>query len=80
MGMVKQIDYFSIPAVMSTNKNDVKIFQRLWEKYIGECEIIYTRNTSCINISIRNIFNLINNLIQEYKKSKNAHFFKQSKS
>ena len=41
----KQTDYFSIPAILSNNKNDVNIFKSLWEKYIGECEIIYTRNT-----------------------------------
>ena len=41
----KQTDYFSIPAILSNNKNDVNVFKSLWEKYIGECEIIYTRNT-----------------------------------
>ena len=41
----KQTDYFSIPTILSNNKNDVNIFKSLWEKYIGECEIIYTRNT-----------------------------------
>ncbi len=41
----KQIDYFSIPAILSSNKRDVDMFMSLWKKYIGECEIIYTRNT-----------------------------------
>ena len=44
MGILKQTDYFSIPAVLSAKKEDVNIFKSLWEKYIGECEIIYTRN------------------------------------
>ena len=44
MGTLKQTDYFSIPAVLSAKKEDVNIFKSLWEKYIGECEIIYTRN------------------------------------
>lgn len=41
----RQTDYFSVPSILSNNKKDVDIFKALWEKYIGECEIIYTRNT-----------------------------------
>ena len=41
----RQTDYFSIPAILSNNRKDVDIFKALWKKYIGECEIIYTRNT-----------------------------------
>lgn len=40
----RQTDYFSIPAILSNNRKDVDIFKTLWEKYIGECEIVYTRN------------------------------------
>ena len=41
----RQTDYFSVPAILSNNRKDVEMFKALWEKYIGECEIIYTRNT-----------------------------------
>ncbi|MBR1653064.1 MAG: DEAD/DEAH box helicase family protein [Alloprevotella sp.] len=41
---VRQTDYFSLPALLSTNRQSVEIFKRLWEKYIGECETIYTRS------------------------------------
>ena len=44
LGRVKQTDYFAVPAILSANKKSVEIFQKLWEKYIGECEIVYTRN------------------------------------
>lgn len=44
LGRVKQSDYFSLPATLSANKKSVEIFKMLWEKYIGECEIVYTRN------------------------------------
>ena len=44
LGRVKQTDYFAVPAILSSNKKGVEIFQKLWEKYIGECEIVYTRN------------------------------------
>ena len=40
---IKQTDYFSIPSVIATNKRYVEVFKRLWNKYIGNCEIVYTR-------------------------------------
>lgn len=43
-GFFKQTDYFSIPAVISPNKKSVDEFAELWKKYIGPCEIVYTRN------------------------------------
>lgn len=42
---IKQTDYFSIPTAISTNKKNIQIFQKLWEKHIGDCKIVYTRNT-----------------------------------
>lgn len=44
MGEVVQTDYFSVPAILSSKRQDVEYFKTLWEKNIGECEIIYTRN------------------------------------
>ena len=40
---IKQTDYFSIPSVIATNKRYVEMFKKLWNKYIGNCEIVYTR-------------------------------------
>ena len=45
LGFVKQEDYFAIPAVLSSNKKDVNLFKKLWEKHIGKCKIVYTRNS-----------------------------------
>lgn len=44
LGLYKQVDYFSLPSLLSTNKSSVKTFQLLWNKNIGPCEIVYTRN------------------------------------
>ena len=44
MERVRQKDYFSIPTVLSANKSSINTFKFLWEKYIGKCDIIYTRN------------------------------------
>ena len=40
---IRQKDYFSIPSAISTNKRNIDTFQKLWNKYIGKCEIVYTR-------------------------------------
>ena len=41
---IRQTDYFSIPSAISTNKRNIETFQKLWNKYIGKCEIVYTRS------------------------------------
>lgn len=41
---IKQTDYFSIPSVVATNKRHVVIFKKLWNRYIGNCDIVYTRS------------------------------------
>ena len=41
---IKQTDYFSIPSAISPNKKGVEIFKRLWKRYIGDCDIVYTRS------------------------------------
>ncbi len=44
LGRIRQTDYFAVPSILLSNKKSIEMFQKLWEKYIGECEIIYTRN------------------------------------
>ena len=44
LGKTKQTDYFSVPVVLSARRKSVDMFKKLWEKYIGECEVVYTRN------------------------------------
>ena len=44
MNIIRQTDYFAVPAIFSSRRKDVDIFAALWQKYIGPCEIVYTRN------------------------------------
>lgn len=44
MNIIRQTDYFAIPSVLSTKKRDVDLFAQLWRRYIGPCEVVYTRN------------------------------------
>ncbi len=37
-------DYHAIPKIIGEKKKNVDLFESLWQKYIGKCKIIYTRN------------------------------------
>ena len=41
----RQKDYFAVPALLSPNKESAEAFRKMWEKQIGPCELVYTRNT-----------------------------------
>lgn len=43
LGFKNTTDYHAIPYVIGQKKDYVELFQMLWNKYIGECDIIYTR-------------------------------------
>lgn len=43
-GGIIQKDYHAIPEIIGTNKSNVLYFKRMWQKYIGRCQIIYTRS------------------------------------
>jgi len=44
LNTIKQVDYYAIPAIIGAKQEYVNLFKRLWNKYIGPCEIVYTRN------------------------------------
>lgn len=44
LGVFKTTDYHAVPAVIAQKKEYTDIFKILWEKYIGPCEVIYTRS------------------------------------
>ncbi|MBP5497779.1 MAG: DEAD/DEAH box helicase family protein [Muribaculaceae bacterium] len=43
-GFIKQTDYYAIPAIVSPNRKEAEKFGALWEKNIGDCEVVYTRS------------------------------------
>lgn len=44
LGKIKQTDYFAVPSLLSANKKNVDLFQQIWERHVGKCEMVYTRN------------------------------------
>ena len=37
-------DYHAIPSVIGQRKENINTFKLLWEKHIGNCDIVYTRS------------------------------------
>lgn len=44
VGALSTTDYHALPTVIGQKKEYVKVFEGLWEKYIGPCQMIYTRS------------------------------------
>ncbi|MBQ3696145.1 MAG: DEAD/DEAH box helicase family protein [Alphaproteobacteria bacterium] len=40
----QQKDYHALPEILSENKEMANIFKNNWQKHIGYCKVIYTRN------------------------------------
>ena len=65
---IKQEDYFAIPAIFTSNKSSVKIFEELWKKYIGNCKIVYTRNSEGRRLLLKARRNAFSSLKRERSK------------
>ncbi len=39
-----RVDYHAVPSVIGTKKHYALLFAELWEKYVGEMELIFTRS------------------------------------
>lgn len=44
LGFLPTKDFFSVPTAISQKKEYAAIFCQLWNKYIGDCELIFTRS------------------------------------
>jgi len=53
VGSLPTTDYHALPAVIGQKKEYVMVFQKLWEKYIGECQVIYTRSKEGRRVLLR---------------------------
>jgi len=39
-----QKHYYAMPKTLARNRESAEHFRRMWARYIGPCELIYTRN------------------------------------
>jgi hypothetical protein len=43
-GLIGQRDYHPVPECLATNKSLAQAFAREWQQWVGNCELVYTRN------------------------------------
>jgi superfamily II DNA or RNA helicase len=42
--LFRQQDYHAVPEILGRNKNTAEYFAQQWQRLVGPCELIYTRN------------------------------------
>ena len=67
-------DYHAIPSVIGQKKENTDIFKGLWQKYIGDCEIIYTRTAEGRKILVKARKAAFSELVQDTKSKKLSRF------
>jgi hypothetical protein len=45
LGPLMRRDYHPVPKVLARRKELAEYFRKMWEKHVGPCELVYTRNT-----------------------------------
>ncbi len=43
LGALKRTDYHAVPKEIGSKKKSAVYFEKMWRKYVGPCELIYTR-------------------------------------
>jgi len=66
--MFAQTDYHAIPTVIAQNKKYTDIFKELWKKYIGDCDIVYTRSIEGRQLLIKARKSAFSNLVRPKSK------------
>ena len=41
---IRQADYHAVPSIISAKRETVETFAGLWRRYVGDCDIVYTRS------------------------------------
>lgn len=44
LGIIKQRDYHAVPEELGRVRKTVSIFEQKWKSFVGQCEIVFTRN------------------------------------
>ena len=63
LGLINQKDYHSVPEIIGQNKKSAEYFQRQWNRFVGNCELIYTRTIEGRKILLQS---RINSLSSEF--------------
>ncbi len=69
MFFLKQKDYHTIPEIISKNKKPAEEFAHQWRKYVGDCELVFTRNYEGRKLLLKSrVKSLISHLDTEFEQ------------
>lgn len=73
-GKLQTTDYHAIPAIIGQKKENTDIFKGLWNKYIGECDVVYTRSIEGRKLLIKARKEAFSELVQDSKSKKLSRY------
>lgn len=60
-----QKDYHSVPSILAKNKETAQYFAETWQKIVGNCDLIFTRNINGRNTLLKARFNSLSSEFDE---------------
>ena len=64
MGIVNQCDFHSVPELIAQNKKTAEYFEKQWSRFVGTCELVYTRTIEGRKILLKS---RVNSLSSEFE-------------
>ena len=74
LGVFNTLDYHAIPTVIGQKKSYTDIFAGLWNKYIGGCEVIYTRTQEGRRLLLKARKEAFSSLVKTTKSKKISRY------
>lgn len=65
LGILKTTDYHTVPREIGTKKKSAEYFEKMWRKYVGPCELIYTRTKEGRRVLIKARENTLSRAFQK---------------
>lgn len=63
--VISQKDYHSVPELIGQNKKAAEYFERQWSRFVGTCELIYTRTIEGRKILLKSRINSLSSEFEE---------------
>lgn len=63
--VISQKDYHSVPEIIGQNKKAAEYFERQWSRFVGTCELIYTRTIEGRKILLKSRINSLSSEFEE---------------
>lgn len=64
LGIVNQCDFHSVPELIAQNKKTAEYFEKQWSRFVGTCELVYTRTIEGRKILLKS---RVNSLSSEFE-------------